>query len=106
MLVKILTPYGKVLEKEAYLVSFRTPEGSMGVLPRRAPIITCLAVSKVKIVSDGDVEEIEVAGGILSCDGKEVVILTEEAGKKEDLDPHRFMRAKERVDRLSQKVKK
>ena len=74
--VQVLTPSGVVFEREADLVNFRTVEGAMGVLPRRAPIITHLAISEVEVVSEGKREKIGVAGGFLYCDGERVVVLT------------------------------
>ncbi len=78
--VKILTPRGKVYEKEANLVNFRTVEGAMGVLPRRAPIITHLAISEVEVVHDEGRDKVKVAGGFLYCDGESVTVVTSDAG--------------------------
>ncbi len=78
--VRILTPKGKVYESEAELVNFRTVEGAMGVLHRRAPIITHLKIHDVEIVKGGRRDRMSVAGGFLSCDGEEVVVLTTDAG--------------------------
>ncbi len=80
--VKILTPQGKVYEKEAALVNFRTVEGAMGVLPRRAPIITHLAISEVEVVHEGGRDKLNVAGGFLYCDGESVTIVTSDTGGK------------------------
>ncbi len=74
--LQVFTPKGKVFEREGDIVNFRTVEGAMGVLPRRAPIITHLAVSEVEVVSGGDREKIGVEGGFLYCDGERVVVLT------------------------------
>ena len=77
--VKILTPNGKVYEKDADLINFRTVEGAMGVLPRRAPIITHLAVSDIEVVNEGQREKIKVAGGFLYCDGEVVSVVSSDA---------------------------
>jgi F-type H+-transporting ATPase subunit epsilon len=77
--LQVFTPSGKIFEKDADIVNFRTVEGAMGVLPRRAPIITHLAISKVEVVSDGKREKIGVAGGFLYCDGEKVTVLTTDA---------------------------
>ncbi len=74
--LQIFTPQGKVFEREADIVNFRTVEGAMGVLPRRAPIITHLAISEVEAVNEGKREKVKVAGGFLYCDGERVVVLT------------------------------
>jgi len=101
MKVKIVTPYGVVFERNCRFVSFRTVEGSMGILPKRAPIITQLAVSDVKIrLGDDEEVKLKVAGGFLMCDGSEVVIVTEEAGMEEDVSPEKFFEARERVEKV------
>ncbi len=99
--VRIVTPYGVVFERDCRFVSFRTVEGSMGILPKRAPVVTQLAVSDVKL-KFGENEEVKlkVAGGFLMCDGNEVVIVTEEAGMEEDVSPEKFFEARERVERV------
>ena len=100
MKVKIVTPYGIVYDRESDFISFRTLEGSMGILPRRAPIVAQLSVCDVKIKSGDDEYRLKVAGGFLLCDGKDVIIITEEAGREEDISPDRFMEARERVERV------
>ncbi|PLV60260.1 F0F1 ATP synthase subunit epsilon [Thermotoga sp. KOL6] len=100
MKVKIVTPYGTVYDKESDFVSFRTIEGAMGILPKRAPIVAQLSVCDVKVKSGEEEYHLKVAGGFLRCDGKEVIIITEEAGKEEDISPDRFMEARERVERV------
>ncbi len=74
--VKVLTPEGKVYDGEADLVNFRTVEGAMGVLPRRAPIITHLATHELEIVNGNERKKIKVAGGFLYCDGETVSVVT------------------------------
>lgn len=78
--------------KNAILLVFRTLEGEMGVLDRRAPIIAKLSVADVRIKSEDGEERYRVVDGFLHCDGNSsVVILTEEVGRPEDFDPHRYL---------------
>ena len=77
--VRINTPKGVFLEKEADLVNFRTVEGAMGVLPRRAPIITHLSIHELEVVDGESRTKVHVAGGFLYCDGSELVIVTTDA---------------------------
>lgn len=66
MKVKIVTPYGTVFDRESDFVSFRTVEGAMGILPRRAPIITQLSVCDVtsNLVKRSFVSKLQV---VFSC---------------------------------------
>lgn len=92
MKIKIVTPY-KILEfGSAKLLVFKTVEGEMGVLDKRAPLIAKLAVTDVKIKKDDGEEIYKVVDGFIHCDGNSnVVILTEEVGKPEDFDPHKYL---------------
>uniref|UniRef100_A0A7C4VU87 F0F1 ATP synthase subunit epsilon n=1 Tax=Fervidobacterium thailandense TaxID=1008305 RepID=A0A7C4VU87_9BACT len=92
MRVKIVTPT-KIMEfRDVKFIVFRTLDGEMGVLDRRAPIIAKLAVADVKLKLENFEESYRVVDGFLHCDGKSnVVILTEEVGKPEDFDPHKYL---------------
>jgi len=91
MKLKIVTPYKIVEFNNAKLIVFKTVEGEMGVLDKRAPIITKLAISDVRIQTEEGEEKLKVIDGFLHCDGNSnVVILTEEVGKPEEFDPHKF----------------
>lgn len=92
MKIKIVTPY-KILEfSNTKLLVFKTVEGEMGFLDKRAPLIAKLAVTDVKIKKDDGEEILKVVDGFIHCDGNSnVVILTEEVGKPEDFDPHKYL---------------
>ncbi|MFN6992204.1 MAG: F0F1 ATP synthase subunit epsilon [Fervidobacterium sp.] len=92
MKIKIVTPY-KILEfTNTKLLVFKTVEGEMGVLDKRAPLIAKLAVTDVKIKKDDGEEILKVVDGFIHCDGSSnVVILTEEVGKPGDFDPHKYL---------------
>ncbi len=70
-------------EDEADLVNFRTVEGAMGVLPRRAPIVTHLKIHEIEVVKGEIRDRIHVAGGFLYCDGNSVVVVTTDARRSE-----------------------
>ncbi|MGQ9856150.1 MAG: F0F1 ATP synthase subunit epsilon [Fervidobacterium sp.] len=91
MKIKIVTPYKIVEFSNAKLIVFKTVEGEMGVLDKRAPIIAKLAVSDVRIKTESAEETFKVIGGFMHCDGNDnVVILTEDVGRPEDFDPHKI----------------
>ncbi len=80
--VRILTPLGEVYSKKAELVNFRTVEGAMGVLPKRAPLIVHLSIHEMEMVTAEKRDRIHVAGGYLYCDGEEVVVVTTDARRE------------------------
>jgi len=92
MKVKIVTPYRIAEFSNAQFVVFRTVEGEMGVLDKRAPIIAKLAICDVRIKLDNGEEVYRVVDGFIHCDGKSnVVVLTEEMGRPEDSIPHKYL---------------
>ncbi|WP_448376566.1 F0F1 ATP synthase subunit epsilon [Fervidobacterium sp.] len=91
MKIKIVTPYKIIEYSDAKLMVFKTVEGEMGVLDKRAPIIAKLAVSDIRIKTETSEEILKVIDGFLHCDGESnVIVLTEDVGKPQDFDPHKF----------------
>lgn len=99
--VKIISPERVVWEGEARVVTFRTLEGSMGVLNKRAPIIVALDIAPLKVSTETAVEEFAVHGGVLKMDGDTLVIITDAAENVREIDVYRAEMAKKRaMDRL------
>lgn len=91
LILKIFSPKGLVFEKEVKIVSFRTVEGEMGVLDGRAPIIGKLEVSKLIAKDENNEYVYMLEDGFVHCDGKNVIIITEEVKTPNEVDPHNFM---------------
>lgn len=78
--VELVTPVERVWSGEAQMVSARTVEGDLGILPGHAPIFGVLVDGKVSIKgADGAVTDFSVHGGFLSVSNNRVSILTESA---------------------------
>jgi F-type H+-transporting ATPase subunit epsilon len=78
--VELVTPVERVWSGEAQMVSARTVEGDLGILPGHAPIFGVLVDGKVTIKgADGSVTDFAVHGGFLSVSNNRVSILTESA---------------------------
>lgn len=76
--VELVTPEQRVWSGQAKMVSARTVEGDLGVLPGHAPLFGVLVDGKVSIKDSEDkVTEFEVHGGFLSVANNRVSILTE-----------------------------
>ncbi|MCX6428313.1 MAG: F0F1 ATP synthase subunit epsilon [Actinobacteria bacterium] len=79
--VELVSPIERLWTGEATMVSARTVEGDLGILPGHAPIFGVLVDGQVSIKAiDGSVEEFSVRGGFLSVSNNRVSILTESAG--------------------------
>ncbi|HUW88821.1 MAG TPA: F0F1 ATP synthase subunit epsilon [Candidatus Paceibacterota bacterium] len=76
--VELVTPEARVWSGQAKMVSARTVEGDLGILPGHEPLFGVLVDGKVSIKAlDGAVSEFEVHGGFLSVSNNRVSILTE-----------------------------
>ena len=78
--VELVTPEARVWSGQAKMVSARTVEGDLGILPNHAPLFGVLVDGKVSIKDvGGTVTEFDVHGGFLSVANNRVSILTESA---------------------------
>jgi F-type H+-transporting ATPase subunit epsilon len=78
--VEVVTPEKRVWSGEAKMVSARTLEGDLGVLPDHAPLLGVLADGTVSIKStDGSINDFVINGGFISVSKNRVSILGESA---------------------------
>ena len=76
--VEVVTPEKRVWSGEAKMVSARTLEGDLGVLPGHAPLLGVLADGTVSVkAADGSVNECVINGGFISVSNNRVSILGE-----------------------------
>ncbi len=102
---EIVSPYRVVWSGEAESVTFRTIEGSMGVLDKRAPIVTALDIAMMEVKTEKEKLEFAVHGGLLRMNGEELIIVTDAAEKAEEIDVYRAQKAKQRAEDLLSKAK-
>ena len=78
--VEVATPENRVWSGEAKMVSARTLEGELGVLPDHAPLLGVLADGTVSIkAADGSTNDFVIHGGFISVANNRVSILGESA---------------------------
>ena len=76
--VEVVTPEKRVWSGEAKMVSARTLEGDLGVMPGHAPLLGVLADGTVSVkAADGSVNEFVINGGFISVSNNRVSILGE-----------------------------
>lgn len=76
--VEFVTPESRIFSGKAKMVSARTLEGDLGILPDHAPLLGVLVDGKVTIKGvDGGTSEFQVNGGFLSVANNRVSILGE-----------------------------
>jgi len=78
--VEVVTPEKRVWSGEATMVSARTLDGDLGVLPNHTPLLGVLADGTVSVKSsDGSVNDFVINGGFISVSNNRVSILGESA---------------------------
>jgi F-type H+-transporting ATPase subunit epsilon len=76
--VELVSPEKRVYSGDALMVSARTLEGDIGILPNHAPLLGVLVDGVVKIKAvDGDEKSFNVHGGFISVANNRVSILGE-----------------------------
>lgn len=114
MRLQVVTPERVVLdEADVAAISAESVEGSFGVLPHHAPLVTPLKIGVLHYTrTNGTKEPMAVMGGIFQTNGQEAIILTDAAEKAEEIDVLRARQAEERAkaklqaEKTSQEVQK
>ena len=76
--VELVSPTQRVWSGQAQMVSARTVDGDLGILPNHSPLFGVLVDGKVSIkAEDGAKTEFSVHGGFISVSKNRVSILTE-----------------------------
>ena len=78
--VEVVSPEKRVWSGEATMVSARTLEGDLGILPDHAPLLGVLVDVVVTVkAADGSNNEFTINGGFISVSNNRVSILGESA---------------------------
>jgi F-type H+-transporting ATPase subunit epsilon len=73
-------------------------EGELGIHPGHAPLLTTLLPGMVRLVRNGDEENIYINGGVLEIQPGNVTVLADTAIRAEDLDEQAALDAKKRAE--------
>ena len=77
--VEVVSPEKRVFSGEATMVSARTLEGDIGILPEHIPLLGVLVPGIVTVKgSDGTTSDFDMAGGFISVNNNRVSILGEQ----------------------------
>ncbi len=76
--------------------------GDLGIMPRHAPLMTCIKPGEVRIITEQGDDEIVlyVSGGMLEIQPEAVTILADTAQRAGDIDEAAALEAKERAEKL------
>ena len=99
--VRLVAADREVWSGDARMVTARTTDGDIGVLPGHTPMLGVIVDGVVTIRQDhGDTVEAAVHGGFLSVANDEVSVLAEVAELAQEIDVDRARRSLEEARRL------
>ena len=75
--VELVAADRKVWAGEATMVSARSIDGDLGILPGHTPLLGVLVTGDVRIATGGGTETVTIDGGFLSVDHDRVVIVAD-----------------------------
>jgi F-type H+-transporting ATPase subunit epsilon len=96
--VEIVTGERVILtEDDVDMVVAPGSDGSLGILPHHAPLITTLAAGELRVKKGGREESIIVFGGFMEVTPDKVIVLADTAERAEEIDLARAEAARGRA---------
>jgi len=86
--LSVVTPEREVLALEARFAALPAFDGEIGILPRRAPLLTQLGAGILRVeTSAGEKRSLFVSGGFAQMVDDRLTLLTEEAHEPDSISP-------------------
>ncbi len=73
-------------------------DGTLGILPRHAPLITTLSAGELRVKKGNSEQSLVVFGGFMEVTGDKVVVLADTAERAEEIDLARAEAARRRAE--------
>ncbi len=89
-----------VYQGDVEIVVLPGAEGTMGILPHHAPLLTVLQYGIITVRTQKEEEHFTVAGGIAEVQPDQVTVLADAAENVEEIDVERAERARQRAEEL------
>ncbi len=97
--VELVSADRRVWSGEAVMVTTRTTDGKIGIMPRHEPMLAILVPGRVTVhLPDGTQQHGAVHGGFLGVDGNNVEIIAEVAELAHEIDLDRAQEALRRAE--------
>lgn len=104
MRLEVVTPREVVFAADADMIVAPATEGSLGILPLHAPLVSALDPGVLRVQQDGMEVKMAVSGGFIVVKPHKTVVLADTAERAENIDVERAMAARERaIKRLTSK---
>lgn len=96
--LNIVTPEATLVDRQVDEVVLPGAEGSFGVLPRHAPLLSALSIGEIMYKEGGKSQYIAVAWGFAEVLSDRVSVLADIAERAEDIDLERARIAQKRAE--------
>jgi F-type H+-transporting ATPase subunit epsilon len=96
--LEVATPTRLVVSGEADEVVVPGVEGSFGVLPGHAPLLSLVGTGEVMYRSGREEHHLAVSGGFAEVGPEHVTVLAQSAERPEEIDVNRARAARDRAD--------
>jgi F-type H+-transporting ATPase subunit epsilon len=73
-------------------------DGTLGILPRHAPLVSTLALGEMRVKKAGQEESLFIAGGFIEVAHDQVRVLADTAERSEEIDVARAQAARDRAE--------
>ena len=100
--LRVVTPARTVLDRKVASVSFMGVDGSYGILPNHAPLLTTLKYGPLRVRHHGREEVFAIAGGVMEVQPDLVTVLADVGENVEEIDIARAEAARRRAEELLQ----
>lgn len=106
IVLDIVTPEKRILHEEnVAIVTLRTVEGEIGILPKHLPLYSQLAAGELRYKKDNEEHFVAIHGGFLEVANSKVTILADAAARAEELDEAAIELARQKAEEaMSQRV--
>jgi len=85
-------------ETDVEMVSAPGSQGTLGILPNHAPLVTSLAAGELRVRKGGVDQSMVVFGGFMEVTPSKVIVLADVAEKVEEIDVERAEKARRRAE--------
>ena len=104
--LNVLTPEKSVYSGNAQSTVAHGTNGSLGILPNHASLLTTLEIGELRIIdNEGQTQQFALSGGFMEVINNEVIILAETAEHVDIVDVQRAKASKEQAEKQIAKLK-
>jgi F-type H+-transporting ATPase subunit epsilon len=96
--LQIVTAERVVYNDDVDFVSAPGGGGSLGILPRHAPLISTLKAGELHYRKGGDETSLAIGGGFIEVINNRVIVLADSAERSEEIDVSRAEQSRQRAE--------